>query len=376
MEPTRRSTTFGEVFPRFAIELVRPDSSPTPALLLWDGTEAHIESSLRLLSGPDSNFAGRVYLPPCVDPTIWAAIRLPTHASDYGSTRKLFDGVCELISKFAGLPQNPARLAAHTVLASWLSDATATPVCVSIGGAAGPGLQLFRLLSCLYRRPLVLSACGFAGLSSLPMQLCPSLFIERDRINGPTDKLLRAVNIRGGYVPRNGRLVPLVTSALVSYGQQNLNPAAGRNGIDLQVLPTNESLPLLGCTAQEKIANEFQPKLLMYRLRNYRSTAATASNPPDLLGPAGERARWLAACVPDDPELQKGVPGLLDELEGQMPTDLSFDITRTVVEALLSFCHHFLPRQSIYVHEVTDQVNAALPVAGERVSVSARSAES
>ena len=46
--------TFGEVFPKFMIEVIADEDSDAGfRLLLWDGTEAHIGSSIELQSAPN-----------------------------------------------------------------------------------------------------------------------------------------------------------------------------------------------------------------------------------------------------------------------------------------------------------------------------------
>src|SRR5208282_6272574 len=211
MERQLHIETYGERAPQFMIELVADDPrTEALKLLLWDGAEQHIDSHLRQEGAPGSIFAPRIISAPEVDSTIRRAIRFPTHAAPYESTRELLGEVCALIDKYAGLRGTLASLAAYSVLASWLVDCIEIPICLSIiGPVLTQGRQLFRLLSCLYRRALLLSEMTLTGVYSLPTDLCPALFVERCESNQDLPKLLRASSTRDSYVPRNGRLVNL-----------------------------------------------------------------------------------------------------------------------------------------------------------------------
>src|SRR5271163_1677369 len=171
MEQQPHIETYGELASQFIIELVASDAPDGGLeLLLWDGTQQHVQSSLALEATPGSEFKARVFSPPKVDSTIPRAIRFPTHAAPYESSRELFEDVRGLIAKYTGLDGNEASLVAYSVLASWFVDCIETPICLSIvGPESTQGRQLFRLLGCLYRRALLLSHLTLAGVYSLPM---------------------------------------------------------------------------------------------------------------------------------------------------------------------------------------------------------------
>lgn len=357
-----RLETFQEVFPKFMIEIVvAAGPQPRPLLLLWDGSQSHIGPSVSLEGKPEAELDSRVYVPPELDSTIWQAIRLPSHAEDYESTRKVFDDICHLLKRFTGLEENSVRLAAHSVIASWFPDAAGTSHCLSIvGPRSGVGPQTFRVLSCLYRRPLVLGTCSLASFFSIPTELRASFFIDRNQA-GSTEKLLSAVNVPGAYVPRKGRLVKLAFASVV-YGEEATDFAGDR--IDLFAPPVRERLPHLDLSAEEQIAREFQPKLLMYRLKNYSAVATSNFDAPDFFSSLRRCARYLGACVPDSADLQEEIPSLLSEQSEQAQTDFSADMNGAVIEALLSLCRE-PDKQKIHVGELASAVNHVLDERGE-----------
>lgn len=156
MEQASPTETFGEVSPQYMIELIRDRTQVSSfRLLLWDGKEAFIQDQVGLKLKPGSDSGAVILGPPNVDPTIRQAIRFPTHVVPFLSTQQLFDDVCTLVEKFTHLSPELASLVGYSVLASWFPDCTPAPVCISIiGPRCCQRSNLFRLLSCLFRRPL------------------------------------------------------------------------------------------------------------------------------------------------------------------------------------------------------------------------------
>jgi hypothetical protein len=64
------------------VELIRDGSTTELKLLVSDGTNVEITSSVQV--------QGQTFLPIRLDPGIQRAVTLPSHASDYGSTKSLF----------------------------------------------------------------------------------------------------------------------------------------------------------------------------------------------------------------------------------------------------------------------------------------------
>jgi hypothetical protein len=372
MEPLLQIKTFGETHSKFMIELVSNDS---PAggyrLLLWDGTSARIMDRMRFTSDPGSEFKPRVFEPPEVDRSIQNAIYVPTHAAEYESVPGLLADVRSLLDKFVGLPDKSATLAAYSVLASWLVDVIPAPVCLSIVGPDSvQGSQLFRLLACLYRRPLVLRDPNLAALLSLPMALRPSFFIEGCETSPGLQKLLEISNGWQSYVPRNGRLISICGAKVIRTEDPLPDSTLGGKFLEIQLEPSHSRLPRLDQHAREEIAGEFQPKLLMYRLKNCNRVADSGFQSPDLLPAMQELACCLGACVPQ--ELQAGIARLLEERNKQLSKDQATNLYAVVVEAMLLLCHQ-AEKQSVHVAEVADAANAILKQRRESLSMKDKS---
>jgi hypothetical protein len=368
MEQVPCIKTFGETFPKFMIELVAADApNGSFNLLLWDGAQAHITDSIALRPGPGSVFKARTLEPPDVDFTIRRAMRFPTHDTPSGSCRELFDDICALIKKFTDLPPKLVSLATYSVLASWFSDFTPVPVRVSIVGFRSyQRSNLFGLLSCLYRRPLVLGEISTAAICSLPMELCPTLFLERHEFSGSLQKVIRSSVAQDIYVPRKGRLINASLATVICTEDLFDADGLGRSAIEIPVTPTRRVVPILDRRTQEEIAGEFQPKLLGFRLANYNRVRGSVFDVPDFEPSVRDLARCLGACVSEDVELQKDIVSLLRgrNEESQADLDCAKYLNKIVVEAMFSVCHEERT-QSLYVSEIALIVNSILRKRGE-----------
>lgn len=369
---TRRTyrRTYGEVFSKFLIEVVaKSTSNPKLGLLLWDGAQLHRASSIGLAAAPYSDFQAATLYPPALELTVRKAIRFPTHAVPYGTTRELFRSIYEVLKQYTDLPENLLHLAAHSVFASWFVDAIATPVCLSLVSApSGQGSRLLRLLACLYRHPLLLGQATLGGLCSLPLELQPALFLDAGQAKGPMEKLLRLLSAHDAYVPWKGQLIRF-SGAKVVYNEESLpGNLLGAGFTEIRVPPPRRPLPIFDQRTQQRIVDEFQPKLLMYRLANYHQVAASPFDVPD--SPVRDLARSLAASVPDEPALQSAILPLLQAQPDQVLVKPTSDLDSIVIEAMLVLCHE-KERQSFHVAEVADNVNKILEARGEPLDMNA-----
>jgi hypothetical protein len=323
---------------------------------------------------PDWGFGTNVFAPPDIDSTILRAIRFPTHAAPYSSDCELFNEVCNLIAQYTELPDKLGRLLTYCVFASWFSDCTPISICVSIiGPESRQGWQLFRLLSCLFRRALPLSDVSLSGLCSLPTGLFPSLFLEQRELSTQSEKVLDALNAPDTFIPWKGRLVNLCWPKVIRSEEPLSHRTLGESAIEIPADTGCWSLQILDPHTQHEIANRLQPKLLMYRLNNFRRIAHSFVDFPDFVQPVREVACCLAACVPDMPEVRAEMICLLEDRNRQVQSDREIDPQLIVLQVMLSFCHQ-ADRKSVRVAEVANAVNAILEQEGEMFELSPKAA--
>jgi hypothetical protein len=131
-------------------------------------------------------------------------------------------------------------------------------------------------------------------------------------------------------------------------------------------------LSLLDQRAQDKIANEFQPKLLMYRLANAERLRNSTLDDSQFTSRVRDVARLWGACVGYDTNLRNEIVGLLKEWDMQLRTEFETDLMDPIViEAMLSFCHQE-GRGAVHVGEITAAANGILERRGEVVQVRPR----
>ncbi len=211
---TRYVDTLGEIHPKWMIDLLAGRTAESPfKLLLWDGNQLRVEHKFTLHFSESER---RVYRPVKVDPTIARAIYFPTQSAPYGTTRELFEALFEVIKRFSGLAETEARLLSYAVLASWVVEFTEVPICLALVGP--PSIerrQLLRLLRCLLRRALPLGEANLAALCSLPMDIGPTLLIERCEPSSQFLKFLEATNSQDAQIVSKGRVLKACCAKVV-----------------------------------------------------------------------------------------------------------------------------------------------------------------
>ena len=368
--------TYGAVYTNAIIELVADDMHEDRLqLLIWKEGKSYVGPRVRLDMGSKSvsetELETVTFEPEELDPTFRRAIRFPSHPDPFGSSRQLLDELCRVIKRFTALEDDYVSLAAHAARASWFPEAPYSPIALVSSGPPSPKRQqLFSVLSCLYRRALLLGEINLSSLCSLPMAFSPSLFIERDDDSPQLQKVIRATQIRG-YIPSKSKLVR-TRCATVICNQESLNGIIhDSNAIEIPVSHTRVPLPLLTEAAQNAIADEFQPKLLMYRLTKHAQVINSTFDAAPLISSVSELARALGACVVDDPDRQADIVRMFKDKDEEVQEVCSWDQRVTVLEALLSLCHK-RKRESVYVSEITNAANSILEARGEAFKLAPR----
>lgn len=375
MAQTLNRKTSGTVFPNGMIELVAdPTDEGRLVLLSWAEGKGRIQPRARVERptkwGPKTELQTITFEPEDLDPTFRRAMRFPSRVDSFGSSRELLDSIFGIIKRFTGLADDHVLLAAHSALASWFLDATDFPAALVICGPLCPqGERLFRVLSCLYRRALLLGEISLASLCSLPMNFSPSLFIERYDHSPEFQRVIRATRTRGS-IPSKGKFVSTRCTTVIC-SEEPLNGAIpDGHAIEIPVSHTRVPLPVLNEAAQQSIAEEFQPKLLMYRLMNHAHVRSSTFEAASLTSSVNELARSLGSCVVDNPDRQEDIIRLLKEKDARAQEEDSWDLRVTVLEALLLLCHK--KKESIHVGEVADVCNSNLDQIGELLVLTPR----
>ena len=363
--------TLGEIGPNWIVELVADRDRPERTkLLYWDGTTERIESRLALaLSG---QAAPSIYEPAEIHPNVLRAIHLPDRAAPYGSTRELFESVSSTVRKFTSLSDDSVALLVQAVLASWVVEATEVPICVALVGPMGPERrQVLRLLRCLFRRALVLSGVTLNNLSVLPMDLTPSLLIEHVEASNALQTFLHVTSSPEGYVAARGQLVNLCCAKVFCIEDPMDRCLRDLPILEIPLPSSDSSPPFLDPRAQKEILDEFQPKLLKYRLANFGKVRDARSSPMDLRTPFRDVVACLSASAAGDSELQTSVATLVKKQEVASTLDSEKLFEKVVLEATLRLCHQ-TKENTLTVGAIARMANGILVEKGETLTLHPR----
>jgi hypothetical protein len=350
--------TSGEVFSDGSfIELVASPNDGKPALLFWDGKSVRVAPQIEDLR--------HSYRPLELDVSLWQAMRFPSVAKPYGTIEEFFKRTANLFEHYIGLSVPEAAMATAWTATTWFPDCLSSPPTLVVSGPdMSHVITFFRLLACVCRRALVLGEISRSLVRSLPMALHPTLIVNQPHLSQTVASLLRDSNYRGLFVPGNGGTVlDLVCSKAIFTGMGNFAQQCNDQAVHIALPPVRSELPPLGEREQDRIANLFQPRWLMYRLQHAHKVHQSRSAACALTFPTLELARNLMACVPDEPEFAQALVPLLKSQEQDVLVRRSCDLSSAIVEVLWATLHE--PTREATVSRVADLTNALLRSRGE-----------
>jgi len=291
--PNSSIISAGKIFADGAmVELVSSSSGfNKPDLLLWNGRKAAV--------GPRVEYGSCTYEAPELNPILWRAMRLPAGCRDYGSARALFDGIRDLFQRHFGLPESESGLFACFVISTWLADRLPTaPNLIISGPDEELGIDVLRLLSCVCRHPLLLAELTPGSFRSLPMQLSLTLLLDQQRLRPNVQRLLRASSYPGMLLPGNrGCVVDLYGPKAIFCGNDSAVDILSGGVIQIFMAPS-QLQSALDPQVENEIATRFQPRLLMYRLKNSGKVRQSRVDVSKFTFATRQLACTLAACFP------------------------------------------------------------------------------
>jgi hypothetical protein len=252
--------TSTKVFPDGSIlELVRIPGGELN-FLIWNGKSAKTAGQFV--------WQGETFAPLRIDPTILHLLQLPSNTANYGSTRKLFTEISDLISR-AGVDDCVVKVMSFCAFATWMADYL--PVAPFLWIVAPPMTAVEPLLQVvhqLFRRSLVVSDISAARFRVLPADLWPTLIMEVCHQSGQVLSLLRASKWHRALIAADGKAVDAFGARIVFAREPLRDPANAGFPLEVVLPPTRQYVPLMSSSESERIAAEYQAKLLHYRILN------------------------------------------------------------------------------------------------------------
>jgi hypothetical protein len=257
-----------------------------------------------------------------------------------------------LIGSFEELDKDSAWLVASYILSTWVADCVPSSPCLNVWGPSGSETALVELLSSVCRQPLRVAEPSIRDLLSLPRGLVFTLILKR-----PSEQALRRLLavasdpevqlLRGGQA-RNMRYATVVLTT---------EPIVGV-ALGIPLLPATGPYRRVGRSEAQQVADDFQPRLMRYRLTQHRKVSGSQFDLPGFAPESRMLARILGATLEGSPHLQDRLSGILRSVDEQTKAEQSLGLGAVLAEALLTLCHENKPEA--YVREITELANGIL----------------
>ena len=274
-----------------------------------------------------------------------------------------------MLRQYVDLDDRDYDLAAHYSLHSWFGDVgSVAPYLWVIGPSSGGKTTLLRLMSALCRRAVRAADITPAALYSLWGALRPTLLLDELELDSTArsrdlGRLLRSGSTQGQKVLRHGKAYDLFGPKVIVSRQEPPDAALASRALFVAIRPSNRDLPPLDEASLSKIADQLQPRLFAFRLRNYSQAGSSELAANGLSPRMKDIARALAIPLLADAELESGVIEMLRPQDAQAKVKRGGEPEWVVATALYSLCH----RAANYwtVKEITGEVNDVLAGYGE-----------
>jgi len=357
------------------LEVIRDSYNPDHLVFLdWqDGNAAIL---------PRVEYDGKFYTPAIPDGDLIAKLTIPSGVKPVGD---LLPDIRSTIARFVDVSEDSVPQIESFLLADWFPDLTAEVPYLAIIGPHGSGkTQLLRLMKCFCRRAFLVGDIRPAALYQLVDSLDTTLLIDELEIRGSNSnsellRILRTGSTRGTEVVRNGHCYSTFGFKVIASRHLPTDAALASRFVTISILPTRKQYPALTQDDMRSIIDEFQPRLLMYRLAHYsevRDFQMQPVDPADMTPRGRQLARVLTAPLLGNPQVEADLLAKLRDQDHQKQFDRLFEPEWLVAHALFALCHEALPlgarNVSIYVGGIADDVNKKLEQDGEDLRLTAR----
>lgn len=318
----------------------------------------------------------RTLVPPTVDRSIAEAVRWPTFVDTNETPRQLLDDMKRLLRQYVDLDDRDYDLAAHFSLYSWFGDVgSVAPYLWVIGPSSGGKTTLLRLMSALCRRAVRAADITPAALYSLCGALRPTLLLDEVELDSTArsrdlGRLLRSGSTQGQRVLRHGKAYDLFGPKIIVSRQEPSDSALASRALFVAIRPSNRDFPPLDEASLSKIADQFQPRLFAFRLRNYSHAVSSELAANGLSPRMKDIARVLAIPLFAVAGLESGVIEMLRPQDAQVKVKQGGEPESVVATALYELCHR--PANYWTVTKITGEVEYVLEGYGETYKLAPR----
>ncbi len=350
------------------VDLVLGPSGSLSLLIYYPNGKATVQDYL--------SDGGMTLVPPKVHSSVAEAVRWPIFVDTNDTPRQLLDDMKSVLRQYVDLDDRDYDLVAHFCLQSWFGDVgSVAPYLWVIGPYSGGKTTLLRLMSALCRRAVRAADTTPAALYSLCEVLRPTLLLDEVELDSTArsrdlGRLLRSGSTQGQKVLRPGKAYDLFGPKAIVSRQEPWDAALASRALVVATRPSNRDLPPLDEASLSKIADQLQPRLLAFRLRNYNRVGSVELAANGLSQRMKDIARALAMPLLGDADLESGVIEMLRPQDAQAKLKRGGDPEWVVATALYDLCH----RGANYwtVMQIAGEADYVLDGYGETYDLAAR----
>jgi hypothetical protein len=343
--------TAGEVFPDALLELVSTRGGEDLQLLLYKNRQQTVRPEI------ETNRGG--YVPLQMDSSLRRAMRFPSVPTGrLQPSLKLPAKIQKIFEEHFGLMSAESALLTGFSLSTWFQEMWwRPPQLVILGWEMDLAVQLLCMLGCFVRHPLMLAGVERAQAIAPLMQLQPTLLLNQPEMAPRLLQLLGDSNYRELSVPgARGALLRFAGPRAIYLGTNSAEFPAFRIS-----LSAASRRPFLSELDWQRIADDFQPQLLSYRLQHWQEiNSARVSITSSRLGVG---LPDLQCCVMGDEELAATLAEAVEAQRDDLRTEIACRPEAALVEILWSPAHK---SAKIAVKEITSLFNALRRSRGER----------
>ena len=328
----------------------------------------HKNGILRLLDsrrkrGKESiKTGGRTYVPLNLHISVLDAMTLPVGRAPSGSTADLIEAIRKVFAD-NGIFDPAARLLAYFAVSTWFSEFLSVAPTLVITGSQAESRIVLDLLACVVRHAFPLAELSVAAFRCLRMHVQPTLLISH--VPSGSWRLLSASSHHSANLPYKDGVIDLFCAKAVYAGTNRRDGGYDEPVLSINLPPFRRNLPVVRAATLQKITANFQPRLLDYRLKYFAHVRDSDFDAPEFESNLRVVARALGSCIVDAPELQAGVPPLLEGQQEVVRANRWIDPQCIAIEALLEHSHIDHEPRRVGVGELADAATAILARRGE-----------
>jgi hypothetical protein len=173
------------------------------------------------------------------------------------------------VTTFVGVDEKTASLTARIVLCSAIVDALPiAPALLITGPDSARANRLVSLLRRLCWHSIPLTSVTPTSFCSLASGVRYTYVISQANVSNKLQKLLDDASRRDQKIPSRGGLLNLFGVQVIQGDSVLVDDSSPLRSIQISVTPSETALPAFDQDAQQRIATEFQAKLLSFRRAN------------------------------------------------------------------------------------------------------------